>query len=254
MNVRNLKPMMEKKIEDIELKVYVLTTGYWPPYTPIQANIPDDMNEILEVFSKFYLDLYNGRRLIWQHSLGQCVLKASFPKGRKELSVSLFQTIVLMLYNDKESLTYSEIANATGIPDNELRRTLKSLAIGPARILSREEKGKFQATDSFKWRKDFQSKLKRIKLNQIQLNETKVENKKTSEDVFRDRVYQVDATIVRVMKTRKNYSHNQLMAELLHQIKFPVKPPDLKKRIESLIEREYIERDSEDPSVYNYLA
>jgi len=56
------------------------------------------------------------------------------------------------------------------------------------------------------------------------------------------------------MKTRKNLPHNQLMAELLHQIKFPAKPPDLKKRIESLIEREYIERDSENPSIYNYLA
>lgn len=28
---------------------------------------------------------------MWQNSLGTCVLKASFPKGKKELSVSLFQ-------------------------------------------------------------------------------------------------------------------------------------------------------------------
>jgi hypothetical protein len=30
--------------------------------------------------------------------------------------------------------------------------------------------------------------------------------------------------------------------------------PDLKKRIESLIDRDYLERDDADPSVYNYLA
>lgn len=29
---------------------------------------------------------------------------------------------------------------------------------------------------------------------------------------------------------------------------------DVKKRIESLIEREYLERDEEIPSMYNYLA
>ena len=29
---------------------------------------------------------------------------------------------------------------------------------------------------------------------------------------------------------------------------------DLKKRIESLIEREYLERDPRDPNIYNYLA
>ena len=37
------------------------------------------------------------------------------------------------------------------------------------------------------------------------------------------------------------------------QLKFPAKPVDLKKRIESLIEREYLERDA-NPSIYNYLA
>ena len=38
------------------------------------------------------------------------------------------------------------------------------------------------------------------------------------------------------------------------QLKFPVKPADLKKRIESLIDREYLERDAASSSVYRYLA
>jgi cullin 4 len=38
------------------------------------------------------------------------------------------------------------------------------------------------------------------------------------------------------------------------QLKFPAKPIDLKKRIESLIEREYLERDDANPQIYNYLA
>lgn len=28
---------------------------------------------------------------MWQNSLGHCVLKAEYPKGKKELAVSLFQ-------------------------------------------------------------------------------------------------------------------------------------------------------------------
>ena len=39
----------------------------------------------------FYLSKHSGRRLVWHNSLGHCVLKAQFPKGTKELSVSLFQ-------------------------------------------------------------------------------------------------------------------------------------------------------------------
>jgi len=56
------------------------------------------------------------------------------------------------------------------------------------------------------------------------------------------------------MKTRKTLNHNQLVTELYNQLKFPVKPIDLKKRIESLIDREYLERDNENSQTYRYLA
>lgn len=43
------------------------------------------------VFKDFYLSKHSGRRLVWHNSLGTCVLRAQFPKGLKELMVSLFQ-------------------------------------------------------------------------------------------------------------------------------------------------------------------
>lgn len=64
----------------------------------------------------------------------------------------------------------------------------------------------------------------------------------------------MDATIVRVMKARKRLQHTLLMAELMSQLRFPATASDLKKRIASLIEREYLERDADDPSCYKYLA
>ena len=48
-----------------------------------------------DIFKEFYLSKYSGRRLMWQNSLGHCVLKAEFPKGKKELAVSLFQVGLL---------------------------------------------------------------------------------------------------------------------------------------------------------------
>jgi len=59
---------------------------------------------------------------------------------------------------------------------------------------------------------------------------------------------------VRIMKTRKTLSHATLLSEVYEQFKFPIKPPDIKKRVESLIDREYLERDSNNPQIYNYLA
>jgi len=44
---------------------------------------------------------------------------------------------------------------------------------------------------------------RRAQVNSIQLKETAEENAATNERVFQDRQYQIDAAIVRIMKTRK---------------------------------------------------
>jgi cullin-4 len=56
------------------------------------------------------------------------------------------------------------------------------------------------------------------------------------------------------MKSRKRLPHATLISELLVQLRFPAQTSDLKKRIESLIERDYLQRDEGETSVYNYLA
>ncbi|CAN1302291.1 CUL4 [Linum perenne] len=75
----------------IEMSVHVLTTGYWPTYPPMDVRLPHELNVYQDIFKEFYLSKHSGRRLMWQNSLGHCVLKAEFPKGKKELAVSLFQ-------------------------------------------------------------------------------------------------------------------------------------------------------------------
>ena len=55
-------------------------------------------------------------------------------------------------------------------------------------------------------------------MNAIQLKETVEENVETVERVFQDRQYQIDAAIVRIMKTRKTLSHTLLITELFQQV------------------------------------
>uniref|UniRef100_A0A2K5Q096 Cullin-4B n=1 Tax=Cebus imitator TaxID=2715852 RepID=A0A2K5Q096_CEBIM len=213
------------------------------------------MVKLQEIFKTFYLGKHSGRKLQWQSTLGHCVLKAEFKEGKKELQVSLFQTLVLLMFNEGEEFSLEEIKQATGIEDGELRRTLQSLACGKARVLAKNPKGKdIEDGDKFICNDDFRHKLFRIKINQIQMKETVEEQASTTERVFQDRQYQIDAAIVRIMKMRKTLSHNLLVSEVYNQLKFPVKPADLKKRIESLIDRDYMERDKENPNQYNYIA
>jgi cullin-4 len=239
----------------IDMTVSILTMGFWPNYQPMEVNLPSEMVQYQEIFKKFYLGKHSGRKLQWQPNLGHCVLRASFPSGNKELQVSLFQVLVLLLFNDEDELTWEDIKQRTAIEETELSRTLQSLACGKARVLSKIPKGRdVEKGDKFVFNAEFRNKLFRIKINQIQMKETQEEQETTQERVFQDRQYQIDAAIVRIMKTRKTLTHNLLITELYDQLKFPVKPQDLKKRIESLIERDYLERDKDNSNTYHYVA
>jgi len=247
--------MNNPELVNMDLTVNILTMGYWPTYAATEVNLPAEMVGYQEIFKRFYLGKHSGRKLQWQPSLGLCVLRAVFPHDMKELQVSLYQTLVLLLFNTADELPLEEIKAATNIEDAELRRTLQSLACGKARVLQKNPRGKdVNDGDKFFYNKDFTNKLKRIKINQIQLKETTEEQQATEERVFQDRQYQIDAAIVRIMKMRKTLTHNLLITELYNQLNFPVKPADLKKRIESLIDRDYMERDKDTSNQYNYVA
>jgi cullin 3 len=58
------------------------------------------------------------------------------------------------------------------------------------------------------------------------------------------------------MKSRRVLDHNSIVAEVTRQLspRFLPNPQVIKKRIESLIEREFLERDATDRKLYRYLA
>ena len=75
------------------------------------------------------------------------------------------------------------------------------------------------------------------------------------EKITQDRSHAIDAQLVRLMKSRKKMTQNELIGELCGlALNFS---PDLalvKKRIESLIERDYMARDKGDEQMLIYRA
>ncbi len=61
-------------------------------------------------------------------------------KNTKEFQVSLYQTLVLLLFNNADSINYEEIKDTTKIEENELKRVLQSLACGKVPILTKSSK------------------------------------------------------------------------------------------------------------------
>lgn len=105
----------EREYTSIDLTVNILTMGYWPSYPLMEVTMPTQLLELQSVFNKFYLQKHTGRKLQWQPTLGHCVLKATFDQGPKDLQVSLFQALVLLLFNDHDTLTFEEVKAACNI-------------------------------------------------------------------------------------------------------------------------------------------
>ncbi|KAJ0818018.1 putative cullin protein, neddylation [Helianthus annuus] len=242
------------------LSVQVLTTGSWPTQSIPACNLPHEILTVCERFKTYYLGTHNGRRLTWQTNMGSADIKATFSGGKKhELNVSTYQMCVLMLFNNVDQLSYKEIEQAVEIPTVELKRCLQSLACAKGKnVLRKEPMSKdVSENDSFFFNDSFSSKLYKVKIGTVVAQkESEPEKQETRHRVEEDRKPQIEAAIVRIMKARRVLDHNNIVAEVTKQLqsRFLANPIVIKKRIESLIEREFLERDREDRKLYRYLA
>lgn len=281
-------------LSGVDLSVRVLTTGFWPTQSPATCTLPLAPRNAFEVFRRFYLAKHSGRQLTLQPGLGSADLSAVFYGPRREeseskekmdvgststaltpsaaaaatpsgprkhtIQVSTYQMCILMLFNSRDKLTYEDIASETDMPKKELDRALQSLAMGKPtqRVLVKNPKGKeILPTSVFFVNDGFSSKLHRVKIQTVAAKgESEPERKETRSKVDEDRKHEIEAAIVRIMKARKSMQHNVLVAEVTEQLKsrFLPSPVIIKKRIEGLIEREYLARTPEDRKVYTYVA
>ncbi|XP_048135645.1 cullin-1-like [Rhodamnia argentea] len=237
----------------IDLTVTVLTTGFWPSYKSFDLNLPAEMVRCVEVFKEFYQTKTKHRKLTWIYSLGTCNIIGKFEPKTMELIVTTYQASALLLFNTSERLSYSEIMNQLNLSDDDVVRLLHSLSCAKYKILNKEPNTKtILPTDHFQFNAKFIDKMRRIKIPLPPVDE----KKKVIEDVDKDRRYAIDASIVRIMKSRKVLGHQQLVMECVEQLGRMFKPDfkAIKKRIEDLITRDYLERDKDNPNLFRYLA
>jgi cullin 4 len=215
----------------IDIITSILTPAFWPKsiHNP-NLKIPTEMSDSLSAYEKFFSSQHPQRKLQWHLNLGNCFLNFKLANGQtKELEVSFYQCIILMLFNEGDrkessaplSLPFEYIKKHTGIEDEELRVNLQSLACAKERVLTKTPKGReIGDLDVFSINVDYKTPLYRVRINTIQYKKTKKEEDATTKNVMEERGYIIDATIVRIMKSRKQLLLNALMVEVFSQLKF----------------------------------
>ncbi|XP_048440513.1 cullin-1 isoform X5 [Pyrus x bretschneideri] len=234
----------------IDLTVTVLTTGFWPSYKSFDLNLPPEMVKCVELFREFYQTKTKHRKLTWMYSLGTCNIIGKFEPKTIELIVTTYQASALLLFNTSDRLSCSEIMTQLNLTDDDVVRLLHSLSCAKYKILNKEPNTKTQL--NFEFNAKFTDTMRRIKIPLPPVDE----KKKVIEDVDKDRRYAIDASIVRIMKSRKVLGHQQLVMECVEQLGRMFKPDSkaIEKRIEDLITRDYLERDKDDHNLFRYLA
>jgi len=240
-------------VNGVEFLADVLTTGHWPSYKMVTLTMPQELQLCMDVYENFYNGKTEHRRLKWVHSLGNVFLRAHFKKSY-ELQVTTLQAVALLQFNTvsaEDWIEFGDMVQRLNTEDEVVKRVMHSLSCAKHKVLLKEPASKtINPSDKFKLNEKFASPMRKLRLPMASLDES--HNPKRVQE---DRSIAIEAAIVRIMKARKRMAHSALISEVLQQLHFfSPNPRVIKRRIEHLIDREYLERDEDENNFYKYLA
>lgn len=237
-----------------DFHVWTLTGQGWPRNYELKPILPPELLSLQEKYTIFYTNLMKKKILNWNSSISYCEIQCNLPNGNKSLTVTLHQALVLLLFNKADALSMERICEMAGLPIGVLGKEVLQIC-AKCKILTKDSKGKeISGNEIIKFNPNFTHKLYKIVINSLQIKETKIEVQQTIEKVMSERQYIVDAAIVRIMKARRQLSHSALLSECFNIVRFNISAVEVKKRIERLIEQEYLRRDENDRTLYHYIT
>ncbi|XP_061522702.1 cullin-2 isoform X2 [Phycodurus eques] len=241
----------------ISFQIYVLQAGAWP-LTQVPSStfaIPQELEKSVQMFELFYNQHFSGRKLTWLHYLCTGEVKMNYLSKPYVAMVTTYQMAVLLAFNNSQTVTYKELQDGTQMNEKELQKTIKSL-LDVKMLNHNSEKEEIDAESTFSLNMSFVSKRTKFKITTSMQKDTPQEMEQTRSAVDEDRKMYLQAAIVRIMKARKVLRHNALIQEVINQSKARFNPSIsmIKKCIEVLIDKQYIERSQTSADEYSYIA
>uniref|UniRef100_A0A8C4E0N6 Cullin 2 n=1 Tax=Dicentrarchus labrax TaxID=13489 RepID=A0A8C4E0N6_DICLA len=241
----------------ISFQIYVLQAGAWP-LTHVPSStfaIPQELEKSVQMFELFYNQHFSGRKLTWLHYLCTGEVKMNYLSKPYVAMVTTYQMAVLLAFNNSQTVTYKELQDGTQMNEKELQKTIKSLL--DVKMLNHDsQKEEIETESTFSLNMSFTSKRTKFKITTSMQKDTPQEMEQTRSAVDEDRKMYLQAAIVRIMKARKVLRHNALIQEVINQSKARFNPSIsmIKKCIEVLIDKQYIERSQTSADEYSYVA
>ena len=217
----------------------LLTRGHWPAYPESLLVLPPPLQRAQADFEAWYVAKFQGRRLRWHADLGTCAVDARYATGSLSFDVAPAQSCVLVALNDGTRVARAALASTTGLDGAALDGVTSSLV----------DAGLVVCIDGV-----YAANLHKpaaIVIAPPRHDPAAPPRARVADSVRKDRAYAVDAAVVRIMKARRTLPAERLVADVRRALVHPASESDVAGRIDSLVDREYLERDD---GVFNYLA
>lgn len=241
-----------------ELNVKVLSTANWPEQSIFRFTMPQIISTMMSKYELFYKSKEPRRNLFWLFHQGNCEIKTNHLSKSYTLISTAIQFSILDIFNHKDEISYSELKSMLQLSVEDIQNNLKFLTVPTRPIISKEnpKTPAFSENEKISLNKKFSLGTLKVVLipqaTKAQAGPVKMEEIEIQINNERGNI--LDCIIVRIMKGRKSEVYISLVSEVIHQcILFKPDPSLIKQRIESLVEREFLKRDSANRNLYVYV-
>lgn len=239
----------------VSFSIHVLQAGAWPlGQTAVTSfNLPQQLEKSVQMFENFYHNHFSGRKLTWLHHLCQAELKLCYTKRPYLVTVQTFQMAVLLLFETTDEMSCKELKDTLQLSADQFQKHAASLVDCKMLTSDTEE---LSPETILRLNLDYSNKRTKFRITAAVQKESPQEVEHTMNSVEDDRKLYLQAAIVRIMKARKVLRHNELIQEVCSQSRVSFAPSIamIKKCIEALIDKQYIERTPHSSEEYSYVA
>ena len=223
---------------------------------------PPELRTAVDRFSAWYMQKNPNRVLNWLRARGIIELQTTYTRAKRyQLQVNTFQAAILCLFNDgSEFITCGEIKQKTGMTDDDFIASMRQLCNPRYGVLGKQvNKPIFKDDEPINVKMEFKSSSVRVLLIPQRVvkrvnAEPTAEEAKEAKKVAKERVFVIQAHIVKVMKTQKKYSIQNLLTDVIRNIHlFKPEPKMIKEQIEVLIGQDYMKRDENNKAELIYI-